>query len=157
MVHFSEPASRDRLIRLVNKPFLNREKNKMWPKYLIFSVIAVTVVFTISDSHRNKVKRSDYSHDLIVGTRQPDDVKLLSKLVFKKPQTIDRKIIFTKRFFANRHRITQLRVLDQKNDGTAAFVSLIRGGLNHNNATLRFIGQRGSEINFRVEIYGKKL
>ncbi|OAD58688.1 putative salivary secreted peptide [Eufriesea mexicana] len=130
------------------------------PSVLLYLAIAAIFVFNAQVSSVPQVgpyaaNNSNKSHDLIVGFRMPGDRLVLRQSVVKKSafwQIVSDEMTFnTSRW----ERITMVRILDQKTDGTGAYASLLRGGPGYQNVTLRFKSQRNHGIHFIVELYSR--
>lgn len=130
-------------------------------KLVICLAIAAIVVITSEvgstlDLNPYASKNSIHSNDLIIGNREPGD-----RLVLRQPIECNAsswmQIVTTQKIFhaPKWERITQVKVLDQKTNGTGAAASLLQGGPGHNNATIRFKSRRGHGINFFVELYSR--
>ncbi|KAK0168625.1 hypothetical protein PV327_002403 [Microctonus hyperodae] len=132
----------------------------MTSKFVFLAVILAT--FAIASSLyppsayvQQYVAAPNKSHHLIAGSRLPGDRLLLQQYIVKSSSWMQITTV-EKSFNVSRYeKITQIQALDQKNDGTGAYPSIIRGGPGTSNVTIKFKSQRSKGINFVVLIYAR--
>ena len=128
---------------------------------LAILAVALTVVAVNSTPYYNSGYYQPYaaapnkSHNLIIGSRQPND-RLVYQENIVKPSKWLQVIEVTKSFgIGPAFAITQVRAMDQKTNGNGAIATRVAGGPGYSNITLKFKSQRGHGINFVVQVYGR--
>ncbi|KAK0168622.1 hypothetical protein PV327_002400 [Microctonus hyperodae] len=124
---------------------------------VFLSTVAITTSIFRPSVHVLKADLpSNKSHNLLVGSRRNGDRLVIQQYVIQSSGA-SQFITVQKTFNVSKYeKITLIRALDQKNDGTGAYPSLLKGGPGTSNATLEFKSQKNKSINFLVMIYSKK-
>lgn len=124
--------------------------------FLLAIAGAVTLVFNVSPSSGfGFFKSKKVSHDFILGSRLSGDRLVIQKTVYRTAKKW-KSITLKESFNATKHvRITQVAAFDQKRNGKAAVVKLVKGGPGKQNVTLKFKSHRGYGIYYIVRVYGR--
>ncbi|OXU24850.1 hypothetical protein TSAR_008645 [Trichomalopsis sarcophagae] len=118
---------------------------------LLFTIFATLAVSAQSES---TVARHN---DLVIGRRVEGDYLLNRSFIKKDASWIGKVVTFTKTFTGDGvSTITQIKALDQHENGHGASAKVIAGGVDYLYVTLRLESERYRHIDFVVEIYGKK-
>lgn len=133
----------------------------MISKCLLVLVFLATVAITTSIFRPSvyvlKADRpGNKSHNLLVGSRRNGDRLVIQQYVIQSSSTSQFVTVQKTLNVSKYETITLIRALDQKNDGTGAYPSLVKGGPGTSNVTLEFKSQKNKSINFLVMIYAKK-
>ncbi|XP_033212310.1 probable salivary secreted peptide [Belonocnema kinseyi] len=117
---------------------------------------AVTLVLNVSPSSGfGLFKSKKVSGDFILGSRLSGDRLILQKTIYRTGKSF-KSISLRASFNASKNvRITQVAAYDQKRNGKAASVKLVKGGPGKQNCTLKFKSRRGYGIHFIVRVYGR--
>ncbi|XP_043461989.1 probable salivary secreted peptide [Leptopilina heterotoma] len=127
---------------------------------IIFVLLFATALILVANvspttGYNNYNRGKNISHNFIIGSRRPGDRLVMQQNITASASTfkiVTRRVQFLLQAGKN---ITQLAALDQKIDGTGAYVTLESGGVGKRNATLRFKSQRSHGIHFIVKIFAR--
>lgn len=127
---------------------------------IIFVLLFATALILVANvspttGYNNYYRGRNISHNFIIGSRRPGDRLVMQQNITASAATfqiVTRSVQFLVQGGKN---ITQVTALDQKVDGTGAYVTLKNGGVGKRNITLRFKSQRSRGINFIVKIFAR--
>jgi hypothetical protein len=95
-------------------------------------------------------------NDLTVGAREPGDFLLQREHVEKEESYLGKVVTVTKTLPGDGvSRITQIKALDQHQNGYGAHASIIAGGIGQSYVTIKFESERFRSIDFIIDLYGK--
>ncbi|KAL5274389.1 hypothetical protein ACFFRR_000868 [Megaselia abdita] len=106
---------------------------------VLLAFVAATLAYTSQWGARRNPDRLLYTDNVFNATRAG--------------QSITRDVYFPKNGQAVKN-ITLIRAVDNVNNGTGAYPTLLSGGPGFRYSNIRFSSQRNYGINFRIEYYG---
>lgn len=96
-----------------------------------------------------------YRNDFIVGSLRPTSVLMFNQTYNRTGvpgQIVSQNVVFTGPSYRN---ISRIRAFDLNRNNTGGYVSIISGGINKRNVTLRLQASGvGRGYNFNIDIYG---
>ncbi|XP_015122390.1 probable salivary secreted peptide [Diachasma alloeum] len=133
--------------------------NSKWA-FAFFLVAVVFVTYAPSEAYVYRTPSSytagqKKSHDMIAGSRLPGDRLVHREYIVRSssPGEITIQRIFSAPRF---EKITQVRALDQTNNGTGGYANIVRGGPGLGNVTINFTSQRNYGLRFLIQIYSRR-
>ncbi|XP_063984392.1 probable salivary secreted peptide [Diachasmimorpha longicaudata] len=129
----------------------------MYPKCAVafFLVAVIFVTYAPSEAYVSYGAGQKKSHDLVAGSRLPGDRLVHREYIVRSSSR--GQISIQRMFSAPRfEKITQVLALDQTNNGTGGYASIVRGGPGLGNVTLNFKSQTNYGLRFLVQIYSRR-